>query len=377
MLSKTFRYAIVAVSLLIMTGTFVSFAAPPGESRSKETGDTSTPEPLASRQGATPIPLHKTFRTERQRFENVSFDAPILNALKASDVALSDSFTVVFELRVPASTFNADQGTLVKECTLTYLDGVIGLSMVTTQADDLIYSLPGPENGLKTMDYDKDRNLLVWRSNSKNCLNAPDLNLSIDEQELFVVSPSGEVTSNHVHNQAYKYAIGSEENAYEFGQFRLATGHGYSQHLKSLIEEPTAIENELLQVNARGVFGEGGYVGAWYLTVDSSEGNIVQEAFFHADAAVDRPALRVESYGAPIDAGAIPISSAGVIEYVRGPDRSHTVEFVVIDYSDTADEQHLADLRELLTNEIPIGTEIIDYSVSIPQRYEFDGTNLN
>ncbi len=48
---------------------------------------------------------------------------------------------------------------------------------------------------------------------------------------------------------------------------------------------------------------------------------------------------------------------------------TYAVEFNVLDYSTTADAEHLASIRQLLENEIPESAEVIDYTGPVPQRY--------
>lgn len=366
MRSQTFRYTTLTVAIIVMVSAFV-FLGSQGKVESSSLAE------AHSAAGGAQALGEGSLVSEKAAFQQMEFDAPVLKTLQETDLKLPGSFTVTFEMSIPTVWFDPDQGTTSCQCMLTYLDGVRALSVESPLTESLVYR-PQGDGTYQDMDYEEDGTLLVWHSARKYCLSAGDINRALDEQELYFVHPWGAVTLDHVHTQVYEYRVGSEENVHEFEKFRLATGRGFSKHLRTLNTEPSVSQGAMQTLDVRGVFGPS-LKGDWAMKLDVEHDRLVREAEFWSDNSVqgEGPAIRVDAYGDMIVGSDPALASAGVIEYGQGPGRTYPVEFNVLDYSTTADEEHLASIRQLLENEIPESAEVIDYTGPVPQRYPVSG----
>ncbi|MCG8407994.1 MAG: hypothetical protein MI923_22580 [Phycisphaerales bacterium] len=366
MLGQTFRYTTITVSLIAMIAAFVFL----GSGESTQSTSFAKENAAAAQAQEEKVSMVGRLVTEKAAYQRLDFEAPVLNALQASDLSLPDSFTVTFEMSIPTVRFDPDQGTTICECKLTYQNGVRGLSVESPLTNNLTYRAPGTA-GYQDIDYDEEGNLLIWHSARKVCLSAGDVNRAFDEQELFRIHPDGTVVLDHVHPQTYEYRVGSENNVHEFEKFRLATGRGFSKHLRALNSE-IPLQDPVQMFDVQGVLGAS-LTGAWEISVDEDADHLVREAVFWSDNMADHPAVRVEAYGDIIDGSDPVIASAGTIEYDHGGDgQTYLVEINVLDYSTAVDEEHLTSLRQRLVDELPEAVEVVDFRTPVPQRYSSD-----
>jgi hypothetical protein len=161
----------------------------------------------------------------------------MLNILKSVDEVMSSSFTMVLEYKVPANYFfyDSSQGFVSKTCTLVSTGQEIGIKALSNYEVPPSYGQLGTF-GYRSYDFDKNRNLIVWRSLSKYGLSALDINDTIEELQELRVSPKGQILDDIRNFHIQKHAPGSKDNIYEIKDIFMALGRGFSEELETIIE---------------------------------------------------------------------------------------------------------------------------------------------
>lgn len=288
----------------------------------------------------------------------------ILDILASQDSQLcSTGFGASYEMRIPSHPFDPKQSLEIMAAELTCDNASRAIYTVSGYDAAPMYR-PPVQDDQNALDYDDLGNYLLWRTDEKSVLSAPDLNDTRAATQVFEVSPDGAVTPGALHVQSFLYAIGSDENLYEFDHFLFCVGRGFSQHLALLVSS-TPLGEGLIEVVATGSYGSG-FTGTWVLIVDENADFLVRSAAFTEDEH-NETVLTVSSLGA-LSSNGLSIGESGQITFDRVIAPDYVVEVVVTSFQGTTDAQLLTDVRDNVTALLANGDEIVDYRVEPPTR---------
>ena len=284
----------------------------------------------------------------------------------AQDSLLSGAFTAVFEIEVEKNFLGPDQSRATKVCHYTASDAAVGLTVETKYEADPPYrpvNTPG-YSAYRPLDFDRDGNLIVWRSLRKVSLSTAHFNRLYDEHEVMRIAPSGEVLSKARGPEVYEYAVGSRANFYEFDQFRMAAGRGFTSQIEQVKAQRTLV-NGIQELVFDAPFGP--EVRAdWHLYVDPENNNLVRQAD-RFSRTFKRPSLHMENRGV-IRKDGLTLAMEGSLSYALDEQQDYILKVTVVDFSAQADKKHLDQIRALVTGPFPPDTKIVDHKALFPQR---------
>ena len=288
----------------------------------------------------------------------------VLPAMLVKDSVLSGVFTADFEIHIERYFLGPDQGKETRICHYTASDAAAALSVETQwEGDPPYHAVDTP--GYRQLDFDADGNLIVWRSLRKVSLSSPDFSRTYDVQEVLLIAPTGEVLSKARGPTVYEYPAGSRAHLYEFDQFRMAAGRGFTGEIEKLKAQRTLAGGvEELVYDAPSGRAD------WHLYVDIENSNLVRQANKFTST-FDRPSLHMENSGV-IRKDGLALARDGSLSYAVGeqkdPMQDYILKITVLDFSTQADEKHLDGIRALVTPPFPPGTKIVDHKALFPQR---------
>lgn len=293
---------------------------------------------------------------------------PVPREMVAQDSLLSGAFTAVFEIRLERNLLGPDKGRHTKVCHYTASDAAVGLTVETQYEGDPPYhpvnTLGYSTSGYRPLDFDHDGNLIVWRSLRKVSLSTANFNRLSDEQEVLTIAPSGEVVGKARGPTLYEYAVGSRANFYEFDQFRMAAGRGFTSQIEKLKAQRTLV-NGIQQLVFDAPFGP--EVRAdWYLYVDPENNNLVRQAD-RFSRTFKRPSLHMENRGV-IRKDGLTLAMEGSLSYALDEQQDYILKVTVVEFSAQADQKHLDQIRPLVTGPFPPGTDVRDHRALFPPR---------
>lgn len=286
---------------------------------------------------------------------------PVTREMLDQDSILAAAFTAAFEIHIERNLLGPDKGRHTKVCHYTASDSAVGLVVETKYETDPPYRT-GDSPGYRPLDFDADGNLIVWRSVSKLSFSTADLNRTYDEQETMIIAPNGTVLSRTSGATVYEYPVGSRANLYEFDQFRMGAGRGFTSEVQEPKKRRTLISGiEELVFDAR--FGPE-LRGDWHLYVDTTSTSLVRQAD-RFDPKAERPSLHVENNGVIQKDGLVLAKEASLL-YAIGERQDYILRVTVVDFSAQADKEKLGRLRALVTEPFPPGTKILDHTALFP-----------
>jgi len=281
---------------------------------------------------------------------------PALVALRRADADFDRACSGAFEIAVPArASPGPDLGKHAEACRFSTAAGIRALLLETRYEHDPEFR-PQGQGGLAAMDYDGDGNLIVWRRVRKSGLSTPELNRTLDEQEVLLIAPNGEVLNRLQNSMLWLYDIGSPDSTYELDQFRLATGRGLAAYLQS-VNSAEVRSDGLEELRCAGNYGPA-MTGEWRLVVDVEAGYLVREARLLREDP-DWPVVRVQSSGLFRREG-ITLAADGVLTYARRPGDDFELAITVRDLAARADDRLVEQFRTRLTVPLPDNAVIID-----------------
>jgi hypothetical protein len=261
-----------------------------------------------------------------------------------------------------ANPSEPNQGMVFQNCEATWTkEGSFAMKIVSHYEKDLPVFVPRESRRYKSLEYDHDGNLVLWRSSQKFILSAPDRDEIIEVLKGFRISPNGEILNMNDHTQLYRWPIGSRNSMYQFKQFQLATGKGFSGHIGT-VTSIKSLPSGLTKVNSQGSYGSG-LQGGWELILDPNSDYLVREAIFTMKG-MDRPTIVVKSSGV-IEKDGIKNAKYGTFKF------SNVLELSVevTDISKVVGPNKLyEEVLSRLNSPLPQGSSIVDLRGDKPVR---------
>lgn len=274
-------------------------------------------------------------------------------------------FIASFILKVQ-HPFDPAQGIEIKNCTIMWN---YDSCMIKTKSE---YEHPPVFRPLgvldyRQIDYDKDGNLIVWRSLENSVISTKDRNESVEKLIMFRIGPLGDIRDSKNYTQLYRYPVGSAKSTYLFDQFRLATGRGLSKHLIRIRSEISRSSNKgLRSVKAIGKYGES-LNGNWDVTFDQEMDFLVREAVFYPDGLAE-PLVEIMSYGL-IQCPELSIAESGFFRAGSYGAQFRVISLRRTNESDVGLQSLLKEIKERVRTKLtPGASEIIDFSNDTPIR---------
>lgn len=284
----------------------------------------------------------------------------LLNLLKEKDQLVeSNSFEISFVIRKNAMSFDPNQGIVAMDCNATWTqDGSCAMKVLYRYEKEIPVFVPPGSRPYQPADYDEHGNLIIWRVLEKHILS--DVNYSdanhndtLEKLRVFFIDPNGQVVKTGDNTLLHRWPAGDPANIYEFRQFQLAMGRGFSRHLGTVTSLKSLFSGGI-KVTSEGSYGQG-LNGSWELILDPNSDYLVREALFTVDTA-PKPTIIVTSTGVMMKDG-IKIAKHGTFKYSN----SLEVSFEVTDISKVVGPNLLyEEVLSRLDSPLPAGARIYD-----------------
>jgi hypothetical protein len=303
-------------------------------------------------------------------FPSISWTAEIsgpeiLNILRQKDnVSVSEGYKVSFILTEQASRFSSKQGIVIEDCNATWIsEGSFAMKITNYYEKEIPVFAPLGTEGYRSWDYDSNGNLIVWRDLESYILFTPERNDRIVNTRAYRIDPNGKLAKEgRIKKILHRYPIGSRGNIYEFDQFQLAMGRGFSKYLKNI----TAVESlssGLVKVTAQELGSQSVPGGIWDITIDPNNDYIVREAIFTQEG-FSKPTIVATSSGI-IEKGGLKASKYGTYRYAILPE----VSVEVTNISKVVGPNKLyEEVLIQMNSPLPLGTSIVDLRGDKPVR---------
>ncbi len=237
----------------------------------------------------------------------------LLSLLSEKDqISESVGYKTSFVMTTQNNQFNdPNQGIVFMDCKATWtVEGLFAMKITYNYEHPPVFAPPS-SRGYKSYDY-YDGNLIVWRTLKKYTLSAPERNDTLEKIRAFVVDPNGEILKTHDKMVLHRFLIDRPDNMYQFNQFRMAVGRGFSRHLGT-VTSLKSLSSGGIKVTSEGSYGQG-LNGSWELTLDPNSDYLVRKAIFTMDGA-DKPTIITTSSGVTMK-DAIKVANRGVYKFV-------------------------------------------------------------
>lgn len=289
----------------------------------------------------------------------------IYASIKARDQVIKSeiSKTATFNILAPASMFDPKQGLRLKNCSVTWEGNDISMKIVYDYLQDPIYVPPDSgNNAYQSIDYDKDKCLIVWRFLETYITSTSEKTEKIDKLQNLYVSPNGDIEkAGGTHTTKHVFHANSSVNGNgEFKYFLLAAGLGFSDYISANDMGVGKMTNrDRIEINSRGTFGKD-TKGTWKLTVDPNSGFFVREASYTGEG-FNKPSIKVSTSD---------IVKKDGLEYAN-KGRIAFDDFNIRDYGDIHisikdNKQLRQEINQLMQAPLASGSEIIDFNEGKP-----------
>jgi len=268
---------------------------------------------------------------------------------------------ISFVITTQDNQFNdPNQGMVFRDCEATWTDQTFAMKITNHYEHPPVFASPG-SRGYRPFDYD-DGNLIVWRSLEKYILSATDRNDTIEKVKVFFVNPNGEILNKGGSNTLlHRFPVGSPDNMYQFNQFRLAAGRGFSKHLGT-VTSVKSLTSGLMKITSQGSHGSA-LQGRWELTMDPNSDYLIREATLTMDG-MDRPSIVTTSSGI-VEKDGIKLAKYGTYRSASGFELS--VEVTGISKV-VGDNKLYEEVLSHLNSPLPPGSQIMDRRGEKPVR---------
>jgi beta-lactamase regulating signal transducer with metallopeptidase domain len=274
----------------------------------------------------------------------------ILNKMRDSDTVFLRSSTIVVEAR--SAIFEQEQispGEKIENITVV-------LSPVTIAVDRRISYTEMPayreRTALTEGDYLSDGRLLVWRHTRERSLLESSFQGHRDDLMSVLVSRDGQISIQSSAAPTFDfYAPGDPQRYGWFWTPILATGRGFSQYLREVVEMHE-LENGLIRLEARGV-SHLGVALTWNMVVDPGADYLVRSASYaYENGSFDFHSTGVKKFGLQ--------TLAERADFGRGMTRGTRLE--IRDYQPVSDSEILSGIRDAFFREpLPEGSRVVDW----------------
>jgi len=287
----------------------------------------------------------------------------LLNLLREKDrISETGGYKISFLIVTRDNPFkDPNQGMLIRHCEATRTtQGSFAMKITNYYEHPPVFAAPGFGN-YRYFDYDEKGNLIVWRSLEKYVLSAPERNDTLEKRKVFVVDPNGQTVRTHINITLLRFPIGSPDNMYEFNQFQLATGRGFSK-LGGSIASVKSLPSGQLKLSLETI-PSAAAKGAWELCLDPNSDYLVREAIFTKDGKRE-PTQVIMSYGATTK-DELTIAKYGTFRFSNVIDLSVQVTNI----SKIVGPNHLyEEVLSFVNSPLPPGSSILDLRGEKPVR---------
>ena len=220
-----------------------------------------------------------------------------LNLLNEKDQKTSGTgYKISFVMATQDNQFkDPNQGMVLKDCEATWAEkGSFAMEITYHYEHPPVFGPLGFRR-YEPIDYDKDGNLIVWRSLEKHIFFGADRNEVIERIQSFYVDRNGTlVNKGGTQTTVFLFPLGNINHMFEFNQFELAVGRGFSKHLKT-VTSIKSLSSGLMKVISHGSHGSG-LKGNWELILDPNSDWLVREATLTTDGH-KKPKIVISSSG--------------------------------------------------------------------------------
>jgi hypothetical protein len=255
-----------------------------------------------------------------------------------------------------------NQGMIFSNCQAVWArEDVFAMKKTNYYEKDIpIFRAPGT-GGYRSLDYDRDGNLIVWRVLESYILFTPDRNDRIQISKALRIDPNGNlVHEGSSHTTLHRYPINNRGNTYEFNKFQLAIGRGFSTKDFGSITSVKTQSSGMMQVTAHRPSVP---ALTWELTIDPNSDYLVRKAILTREGE-NKPTIVVTSSGIMMKDG-IKTSKYGTYKCSS----SSEISFEVTDISKLVGPNKLyEEVLSQLNSPLPTGASVVDLRGEKPVR---------
>jgi len=287
----------------------------------------------------------------------------LLNLLNEKDKTSNlVGYMISFVIATQDNQFrDPNQGIIFMDCEATRTKKSFFSMKIISNYEHIPIFAPVGSRNYRPFDYDHDGNLIVWRSLEKHILSDANCNDTLEKLRVFFIDPNGQVVKTGDNTLLHRWPSGDPDNIYQFRQFQLAMGRGFSRHL-GIVTSLKSLSSGGIKVKSEGSYGQG-LNGSWELILDPNSDYLVREALFTMDTA-PKPTIIVTSTGVMMKDG-IKIAKHGTFKYSNSLEAS----FEVTDISKVVGPNLLyEEVLSRLNSPLPPGSLISDLRGEKPIR---------
>lgn len=290
----------------------------------------------------------------------------LLNSLRVHDddqvSGMTESgFSAILEMRYPAEEGVPERGMAIANCTMCWTAEKLAIQKVFQYDTPPSYRPRDPSVRRSPGLGGQRGRLTTWRPVRQYALSDGAINESLYEYEACVLDPEGMVVETKTRSLLQKDLVGKKNSIFEFYQFRMATGRGFSEHLDKIQTQHEVAG--LRSVSAVGSFGPS-FHGTWNIMLDPAADDLIREAVFTRSGNTS-PLITSTSTGL-ISAGGLKIAQSGTLILA---DYEIAVEVLDLSVFKDGDELFFADIQNHLDAPLSPGrSEIIDLRGKEPVR---------
>ena len=201
----------------------------------------------------------------------------IISKMRSFDDTFMQASTIVVKTKSPVkSMMQAERGDKIEEITIVLNKNTIAVDREISYTEMPVYQkMPS----VRTIDYDPNGRLIVWRHTRERSLLEPDFQGHSDELKCILVSPDGQTTEYAAGNPSFDFYRPDDMQRYSLFLYPiLATGRGFSKYLSEVIEMHKT-KDGLVNFSARG-FSPLGVAQIWQMVVDPNANYLVRSASY-------------------------------------------------------------------------------------------------
>jgi len=289
----------------------------------------------------------------------------ILHKLRSFDDSFLQNQTFVMEIEEPTHFYKRDKSPIKIKITLTSDGNSIGW-------EKEIYYMSQPSYRERTpnrdIDYDRNGNLIVWRTIRERGLIEDDFQARQREMMLIRVSPQGDIVEEEgAPIVEFRRPLPLDSvKVLDFKRPIWSTGRGFADSINRIIEAKED-PNGLISFSAHGSFGSN-LEGTWKMVVEPKAAYIVRSASFTPEGA-EKPYFVLTTTGTKWFEGGSLAEEARFF-LVLG-DETEITTTKTEQFKPEPDFSLFNKLRETLRGTLPDNTDVHDYrnSPDIPVRY--------
>lgn len=273
----------------------------------------------------------------------------------------SGGYKVSFVVAGPNPFKDPNQGMVIKDCTATCTaEGSFAMKVTFYYEHPPVYLSPGSAYYAR-YGYDRNGNYIVWRSLEEQILSTHDRNDTIQKLRAHSIDPNNQIVETGDNVLLYRFPIDKPYRMYQFNQYEMGMGRGFSRHLGA-VKSTKLLSSGLLRVASEGSYG-GGFQGTWELTLDPNSDSLVRKAVFTPKGA-DKPITEVTTSGVVTRDG-LTMAKYGVLKHTGFVELSIEVTGI---YKVVGPNHFYAEVFTNVTKPLPIGAVIMDFRGKEPVR---------